>query len=73
MDASIGTANDGFEVKPTLFVEFHGTDAYVGEQIELMKSDHRRASAPAITASPTKPEDRSRRWKARPTTLTGRG
>ncbi|MCZ2134654.1 MAG: FAD-binding protein [Burkholderiales bacterium] len=65
MDASIKYSKlEGVDAKPTLFMEFHGTDAYVSEQIALMKtitsehggSDYRFAD---------RPEDRTRLWKAR--------
>src|SRR6266436_1836110 len=39
MDACIRYSKlDGYEVKPTLFFEFHGTDAAVREQAEMMQS-----------------------------------
>lgn len=65
MDACIKYSKlEGFAAKATLFMEFHGTDAYVAEQIEQMKSitadyggsDYRFAD---------KPEDRTKLWKAR--------
>jgi D-lactate dehydrogenase (cytochrome) len=65
MDACIKYSKlEGIKAKPTLFMEFHGTDAYVAEQIEQMKSitadyggsDYRFAD---------KPEDRTKLWKAR--------
>ncbi len=65
MDACIKYSKlEGLQAKPTLFMEFHGTDAYVAEQIEQMKSitvdfgasDYRFAD---------KPEDRTKLWKAR--------
>jgi len=65
MDASIKYSKlDGFEVKPTLFMEFHGTDAYVSEQIELMKSITAEHGASDYRFA-DKPEDRSKLWKAR--------
>ena len=64
MDASIKYNKDGFEVKPTLFMEFHGTDAYVSEQIELMKSITAEHGASDYRFA-DKPEDRSKLWKAR--------
>ena len=65
MDASIKYSKlDGFAVKPTLFMEFHGTDAYVSEQIELMKSITAEHGASDYRFA-DKPEDRSKLWKAR--------
>ncbi len=65
MDACIKYSKlEGFAAKPTLFMEFHGTDVYVAEQIEQMKSitadyggsDYRFAD---------KQEERTKLWKAR--------
>ncbi len=53
-----------FGAKPTLFFEFHGTDAGVrehAEMIEAIASDHGGSQFRWAT----KPEDRSRLWKAR--------
>jgi D-lactate dehydrogenase (cytochrome) len=65
MDASIKFSKlEGFAAKPTLFMEFHGTDAYVAEQIEQMKSitaDHGGGEYRFAD----KPEDRTKLWKAR--------
>ncbi len=65
MDACIRYSKlEGFEAKPTLFFEFHGTDAGVKEQAETMQqiaSDHGGGAFEWAT----KPEDRSRLWKAR--------
>ncbi|HEV2221307.1 MAG TPA: FAD-linked oxidase C-terminal domain-containing protein [Casimicrobiaceae bacterium] len=55
---------DGFEARPTLFFEFHGTQAGVREQAEAIQSlaaDHGGSAFQWATA----PEDRSRLWKAR--------
>jgi len=55
---------DGFEAKPTLFFEFHGTEAGVREQAETIESiaaDHGGSRFQWATAQ----EDRSRLWKAR--------
>jgi D-lactate dehydrogenase (cytochrome) len=53
-----------FEAKPTLFFEFHGTEAGVREQaesIEAIADDHGGSKFQWAT----KPEERSRLWKAR--------
>jgi D-lactate dehydrogenase (cytochrome) len=65
MDACIKYSKlTGYEAKSTLFFEFHGTDAGVREQAEMMQAltDEHGGSAFEWT---TKPEDRSRLWKAR--------
>jgi len=53
-----------FAAKPTLFFEFHGTDAGVREQAEMIEAiatDHGGSQFRWAT----KPEERSRLWKAR--------
>ncbi|HVF64387.1 MAG TPA: FAD-linked oxidase C-terminal domain-containing protein [Casimicrobiaceae bacterium] len=55
---------DGYEAKPTLFFEFHGTEDGVREQADLMQSiaaDHGGSAFAFATAA----EDRSKLWKAR--------
>jgi D-lactate dehydrogenase (cytochrome) len=54
----------GYEAKPTLLFEFHGTDSGVREQAGLMQqiSDEHGGSAFQWA---TNPEDRTRLWKAR--------
>ena len=65
MDACIRYSKlDGYEIKPTLFFEFHGTDAGVAEQAGLMQqivADHGGGSFRWATAT----EERTRLWKAR--------
>ena len=65
MDACIRYSKlEEFAPKPTLFFEFHGTDAGVREQAETIESiagDHGGSQFRWAT----KPEDRSRLWKAR--------
>jgi D-lactate dehydrogenase (cytochrome) len=65
MDACIRYSQlSEFDAKPTLFFEFHGTDAGVREQAEMIEAiaaDHDGSQFRWAT----KPEDRSRLWKAR--------
>jgi D-lactate dehydrogenase (cytochrome) len=65
MDACIRYSQLGeFAAKPTLFFEFHGTEAGVREQagmIESIANEHGGSSFQWAT----KPEERSRLWKAR--------
>jgi D-lactate dehydrogenase (cytochrome) len=65
MDACIRYSQlTGYAAKPTLFFEFHGTAAGVREQAETIESiaaDHHGTRF----AWATKPEERSRLWKAR--------
>src|SRR5437667_9658601 len=65
MDACIRYSKlDKYEAKPTLFFEFHGTDAAVREHAESMQSLDADHGGSAFEWA-TKPEDRSRLWKAR--------
>jgi len=65
MDACIRYSKlEGYEAKPTLFFEFHGSDAGVAEQAETVETVARDHGGSAFEWA-TKPEDRSRLWKAR--------
>jgi D-lactate dehydrogenase (cytochrome) len=65
MDACIRYSKlEGYEAKPTLFFEFHGSDAGVKEQAETVESIAREHGGSAFEWA-TQPEDRSRLWKAR--------
>ena len=65
MEACIGYSKlEGFEAKPTLFFEFHGTSAGVREQAELMEA-HRRGARRQCVPVGDAAEDRSKLWKAR--------
>ena len=65
MGACIGYSKlDGFEAKPTLFFEFHGTAAGVAEQARMMEAIALEHAGSAFHWA-TAPEERSRLWKAR--------
>ena len=55
---------DGYAEKPTLFFEFHGSDAGVEEQAASMQQICAEFGGSAFEWA-TRPEDRSRLWKAR--------
>jgi D-lactate dehydrogenase (cytochrome) len=65
MEASIRYSRlEGFAVKPTLFFEFHGSEAGVREQSAAMESISDEFGGSAFQWA-TKPEERTRLWKAR--------
>ena len=65
MDACIRYSKlEGYAVKPTLFFEFHGTDAGVAEQVVRMQ-EIAEGCGGSTFAWATKAEDRTRLWKAR--------
>jgi len=65
MDACIRYSKlDGFAAQPTLLFEFHGTDASVREQAEMMQAITDEQGGSAFQWA-TQAEDRSRLWKAR--------
>ncbi len=55
---------EGFKAAPTLFFEFHGSDAGVKEQSEMMQGIAAEHGGSAFEWA-TRPEDRGRLWKAR--------
>jgi len=55
---------EGFDEKPTLFFEFHGSEASVAEQAGQMQAIAEEHDGSAFEWA-TRPEDRSRLWKAR--------
>ena len=55
---------EGFAEKPTLFFEFHGSEAGVAEQAEQMQAITEEHGGSAFEWA-TQAEDRSRLWKAR--------
>lgn len=65
MDACIRYSKlEGFAARPTLLFEFHGTDAGVREQAQMMQAITTEHGGSAFQWA-TQPEDRSRLWKAR--------
>jgi D-lactate dehydrogenase (cytochrome) len=65
MDACIRHSKlEGFEAKPTLFFEFHGSPAGVREQSEAMQAISDELGGSAYQWA-VQPEDRNRLWKAR--------
>ena len=65
MDACIRYSKlEGFEVKPTLFFEFHGSTAAVGEQSAAMRAISDEFGGSAYQWA-SQAEDRNRLWKAR--------
>ena len=65
MDACIRYSKlEKFEAKPTLFFEFHGTEASVAEQAAQMQAITEEFGGSAFEWA-TQPEDRTRLWKAR--------
>jgi D-lactate dehydrogenase (cytochrome) len=65
MDASIRYSRlTGFAVKPTLFFEFHGSEAGVREQSAAMQAASDEFGGSAYQWA-TKTEDRTKLWKAR--------
>jgi D-lactate dehydrogenase (cytochrome) len=65
MDACIRYSKlEGFGAQPTLLFEFHGTDAGVREQAEMMQAITAEHGGSAFQWA-TQAEDRSRLWKAR--------
>jgi D-lactate dehydrogenase (cytochrome) len=65
MDASIRYSKlEGFAVKPTLFFEFHGSEAGVREQSSAMEAITDEFGGSAFQWA-IRPEERTRLWKAR--------
>ena len=65
MDACIRYSKlEGFAAKPTLFFEFHGSEAGVAEQAAQMQAITADHGGSAFEWA-TQPEDRTRLWKAR--------
>ncbi|BBK29729.1 D-lactate dehydrogenase (cytochrome) [Stella humosa] len=66
MDAINRYSKLDYPLQPTLFCEFHGTEAGVAEQSEMVKAIAAEQGAADFQWA-TKPEDRSRLWAARHT------
>ncbi len=67
-DIQVGAINDysklDYALKPTLFLEFHGTEAGVAEQVELFRALSDENGGGDFQWA-VKTEDRNRLWKAR--------
>ena len=64
MDAINKYSKLGLPVAPTLWLEFHGTEASVAEQAKMVQRIvHEHGGADFFWA--TKPEDRRKLWRAR--------
>jgi D-lactate dehydrogenase (cytochrome) len=65
MDACIRYSRlEGYQVAPTLFFEFHGSDAQVAEQAETVGAIARDCGGAEFQWT-ARPEERSRLWQAR--------
>lgn len=68
VDAANAHAGLGLERKPTLFLEFHGSERWVEEQSQTVAELAREHGGADFQWS-TLPEDRARLWKARHETI----
>jgi D-lactate dehydrogenase (cytochrome) len=55
---------EGYQIAPTLFFEFHGSEAHVAEQAETVSAIARDCGGPAFQWA-ARAEERSRLWQAR--------
>jgi D-lactate dehydrogenase (cytochrome) len=68
MDAVNRYSKLDYPVQPTLFFEFHGSDAFVAEQVERVGDIAREQGAGDFQWA-VRPEERTRLWHARDNTL----